>query len=260
MLLVGRAASDEIRANYNSKRAADPSAATELSCFAPVVNLCQNPLWGRCQETYGEDPYLTSQLAHWFIRWMQFDHSVSTKYPELLTIIKHFAVYAGPEGYGFTFGPEAERFGFNAVLTERRFREDFLPAYRAGIDAGAVGVMASYSAITLTSNTSLSMDNLPSAINQPLLDTILRKEIGMGEDGYVISDAGAVVFAYHAVGQGHDVVHSNQEAAIRSIEAGLDIELTCCGAPAVFPELQAAVEKGLVNESAVDRALSRGLR
>lgn len=80
------------------------------------------------------------------------------------------------------------------------------------------------------------------------------------QGGYVISDAGAVVFAYHAVGQGHDVVKSPSEAAERAIEAGLDIELTCCGAPQVFPLLVQAVKEGRVNESTVDRALSRGLR
>lgn len=169
MLLVARASADEIRANYNTDRASNPGGSTGLSCFAPVVNLCQNPLWGRCQETYGEDPHLTSELAYSFVRWMQFNDAVSIKYPELLTIVKHFAVYAGPEGYSFTFSPQAERFGFDAVLSERRFREDFLPAYRATIEAGAVGVMASYSAITLTGNRSLSMANLPSSINRPLL-------------------------------------------------------------------------------------------
>jgi len=109
--------------------------------------------------------------------------------PRRLQVAKHADVYGGPEGYGTTFGPNALRFGFNAVLDERTYRENFMPNFQGVAEAGVSGYMCSYSAITLTDNAQAS-NNSPACGNSWLLNGILRTELN-NTQAYVISDAGA---------------------------------------------------------------------
>lgn len=278
---IGRAAADEAHAWYNDLRAANHSAPRSLSCFGPVTNFAKSPLWGRAQEGLrGEGPdALTRQLVQAYIYGLQgisdpkpdaatgrmpsgaYDSFVRSQEqpdpakcgpnsqlgvrPEVLTILKHFAAYDGPEGYGYTFGPHAERFSFDAQgVTERDLRQFYLPAFRWGIDAGAIGVMSSYNAI----------DGVPSSASHKLLTDILRGEWGLDDrHGCVMTDAGAADF----IESYHHYVNTTAEAALAAITAGVDMELTCCGAPAVFPTLVEAVRSGALSEAVLDRAVFR---
>ena len=167
----------EARAKHNEAIARNIHAQySGLDMWSPNINIFRDPRWGRGQETYGEDPYLTGRFAVAFVTGLQGDDPF---YFETIATPKHYAVHSGPE-------PERHR--FNVVPSEQDLYTTYLPAFEASIREGhAFSVMASYNAV----------DGLPSSANPRLLTDILRKDWGF--KGYVVSDVDAVrdVWASH---------------------------------------------------------------
>jgi beta-glucosidase len=217
-----------------------------LNFYSPNINIFRDPRWGRGQETYGEDPFLTAQTGVAFVRGLQGD---DPKYIKALACAKHFAVHSGPE---------SERHRFNAQPPERDLYETYLPAFEAAIREGHAGsVMGAYS----------SLDGTPCCANQFLLTDLLRKQWGF--DGVVFSDGGAIGDIWAE----HKFVTTPEEAAAAAVKAGCDVSSGGMGpAPkkpghandgvkggAAFSVLPAAVAQGLISEPAVDTAVTREL-
>jgi len=159
--------SDEARAKHHEYvRTGSRRRYQGLTFWSPNINLFRDPRWGRGQETYGEDPFLTGRLAVQFIRGMQGD---DPKYLKTVATVKHFAVHSGPE---------PERHQFDAVVSERDLRESYLPHFETGIrDGGAYSLMCAYNRV----------DGKAACGSDMLLQAILRSEWGFR--GYVVSTA-----------------------------------------------------------------------
>jgi beta-glucosidase len=226
MRQVATAISDEARAKHHeAARRGDRGRYQGLTFFSPNVNLFRDPRWGRGQETYGEDPFLTGRLGVAFIKGMQGD---DPRYLKLVATAKHFAVHSGPE---------ALRHGFDARVSEHDLRDSYLPQFEACVREGRVGsVMPAYNRV----------DGQPCAASPRLLRDILRGEWGFS--GYVVSDCGAVDDIYGA----HRFAASAREAAALALRAGTDVS---CGG--TFQALQAAAGAGLVGQADIDRAVRR---
>jgi beta-glucosidase len=218
--------SDEARAKYQEYLRRDKHERYGgLTFWSPNINLFRDPRWGRGQETYGEDPFLTGRMAVQFIRGMQGD---DPKYLKTVATVKHFAVHSGPE---------PSRHTFDAVVSERDLRESYLPHFEAGIrEGGAFSLMCAYN----------SVDGNPACGSEMLLKQVLRDEWGF--QGYVVSDCGAINDIY----QGHKAVATAPQAAALGARTGTDLE---CGS--VYNNLAAAVQQGLIIESAIDTAVVR---
>ena len=218
--------STEGRAKYNEfQRKGDRGIYKGLTFWSPNVNLFRDPRWGRGQETYGEDPYLTALLGKAFVRGIQ---GRDKKYWKAAACAKHFAVHSGPEG---------ERHRFDAVVSQKDLRETYLPAFRALVkEAGVAGVMGAYN----------RLNGEPCCGSRALLRDILRDEWGFR--GYVTSDCGAVG-DFHG---GHGVTADAKESAALALNSGCDIE---CGD--AFANLAQACREGLVSEETIDRAVVR---
>jgi beta-glucosidase len=217
---------DEARAKHHEfVRNGQRGIYQGLTFFSPNVNIFRDPRWGRGQETYGEDPYLTSRMGVAFVRGLQGD---DPHYLKAVATPKHFAVHSGPE---------ALRHEFNAVVDGRDLRETYLPAFEAAVrEGGALSVMCAYN----------RYDGEPCCGSTQLLTTILRKEWGFA--GYVVSDCGALSDFV----QGHKIVSTPVEAAGRALGAGLDLT---CGPE--FGTLAEAVKNGSVTESDINTAVTR---
>jgi len=204
---------------------------TGLTFFCPNVNIFRDPRWGRGQETYGEDPYLTARLAVNFIQGLQGD---DPRYLKTVATPKHFAVHSGPE---------RGRHGFNAVVSPRDLQMTYLPAFKACITVGkAASIMGAYNRV----------NGEACCASPTLLQKILREEWSF--DGYVVSDCGAIddIFRYHGL------VDSVVEAAALAVNTGCDLECGCSyGIPCDYGQLTAAVQQGLVIEAALDRSVTR---
>ena len=197
-----------------------------LTFWSPNVNIFRDPRWGRGQETYGEDPFLTGTLAVAFIRGLQGD---VPGYDEAMACAKHFAVHSGPE-------PERHR--FDATPPERDLYETYLPQFEMAVREGHVGgVMGAYN----------SLYGVPACASSFLLTDILRKQWGF--DGYIVSDCGAI----HNIwgDQEHHFVATPEEAAAAAVKAGCNV---CCGRD--YNALVRAVQKGLIREKEIDEALA----
>src|SRR5437762_3441332 len=196
-----------------------------LTFWSPNINIFRDPRWGRGQETYGEDPYLTSRLGVAFVRGLQGNDS---RYLKVIATPKHYAVHSGPE---------PERHGFDARVIERDLRETYLPAFRATVvEAHAESVMCAYNRTNAE----------PCCANKALMIDILRKEWGF--DGYVVSDCGAVTDIW----KGHRFGHSEAEASAIAVKAGTDL---ACGRE--YSSLINAVKDRLITEAEIDVALKR---
>jgi beta-glucosidase len=196
-----------------------------LTFWSPNINIFRDPRWGRGQETYGEDPYLTARLGVEFVKGLQGDDP------------RYFKVIATPKHYAVHSGPEPERHGFDAKAYERDLRETYLPAFRATIVEGkAYSVMCAYN----------RTNDEPCCANKRLMTDILRGEWGF--NGYVVSDCGAI----RDIWQGHKFVNSEAEAAALAVRAGTD--LTCGNE---YVTLLDAVKKGLITEAEIDTSLKR---
>lgn len=218
--------STEARAKYNDAiRKDNHDRYYGLTFWSPNINIFRDPRWGRGQETYGEDPYLTGQLAIQFIRGMQGD---DPHYFKVIATAKHYAVHSGPE-------PDRHR--FNVDPGERDLKETYLPAFRAAIVEGkADSVMCAYN----------SVDGKPACANPELLDTILKQQWGF--NGYVVSDCGAIGDIF----EGHKYKPNAAEASAAAVKAGTD--LTCGNE---YISLVQAVKSGLITEQEINRALER---
>jgi len=194
------AVSHEVRAFYNTDRKRGIYGRSGLSCFSPVINIMRHPLWGRNQETYGEDPYLSGELV------MQYVHGLQGKHPRYVRVnagCKHFATYAGPENY------PVSRFGFNVMVSERDFRMTFLPQFKACVHAGTYNIMCSYS----------RLNGVPACASKRLLIDILRNEWNF--TGYVISD----MDAFDCTISDHHYFKNKVDAAAGGVKAGCNLEL-----------------------------------
>jgi beta-glucosidase len=220
----------EARAKHNDyavKHNGDSARYFGLTFWTPNINLFRDPRWGRGQETYGEDPFLTARLGVAFIRGLQGD---DPKYMKAMACAKHYAVHSGPE---------LERHRFDVAPSERDFYETYLPQFEAAVREGRVGaVMGAYN----------SVYGKPACANPLLLTELLRKQWGF--DGQVVSDCGAIYDIY----ANHKFTATPAEAAAAAVKAGDDL---CCGTD--YNSLVRAVKKGLISEKEIDAAVSRVL-
>jgi beta-glucosidase len=200
--------------------------------LAPVVDIARDPRWGRSEETYGEDPYLAGEIGVAAIRGLQGDTLPLGK-DKVFVTLKHLTGHGEPEN-GTNIGP--------AQVGERALRENFLPPFQKAVRTLPIrSVMASYNEI----------DGVPSHVNKWLLDDVLRKEWGF--KGAVISD----YFAIKELDTVHKMVTSMDEAAVRALDAGVDVELPDGEA---FKGLARLVRSGTVSEARVDAAVKRILQ
>jgi beta-glucosidase len=216
----------EGRAKYHdSVRKGDCGIYKGLTFWTPNVNIFRDPRWGRGQETYGEDPYLTSRMGVCFVKGLQGN---DPRYLKSVATPKHFAVHSGPE---------ADRHAFDATADIRELWETYLPAFKACVkEAGAASVMGAYN----------RTNGEPCCASPALLGKILREEWGF--DGYVVSDCGAI----GDIWQHHRVVETPEEASALAVEEGCDLN---CGE--TFSALVGAAKKGLISEKTIDRSVQR---
>jgi beta-glucosidase len=226
---MGNVISTEARAKYNeAQRQGNHRIFYGLTFWSPNINIFRDPRWGRGQETYGEDPFLTGKLGVAFVTGVQgedLDHlrAVATS--------KHFAVHSGPESL---------RHGFNVDPSPRDLEETYMPAFRATVTEGHVqSVMCAYN----------SIDEFPACTNKMLLKDHLRDAWGF--KGFVVSDCGAIV----DVNAGHKKTPDITHSAAMSIQAGTD--LSCSIWTPGFNTLADAVHKGLVSEDLITQAAER---
>ncbi|XP_068125171.1 uncharacterized protein [Hyperolius riggenbachi] len=228
---VANATATEVRAKHNYfMSVGNYDDHTGLSCFSPVINIMRHPLWGRNQETYGEDPYLSGVLAAAFVKGLQGDHP---RYVKANAGCKHFSVHAGPENI------PVSRFSFNAKVEERDWRMTFLPQFQACIEAGTYSVMCSYNRV----------NGVPACANKKLLTDILRSEWGF--EGYVVSDEGAIEFIMMT----HQYTSSFLETAIVSVNSGCNLELSFNLPENVFMKIKDAVTYGNITLDTVKQRL-----
>lgn len=222
----GRVTGIEGRAKHNdyaSKHNGDSKWWTGLTFWTPNINIFRDPRWGRGQETYGEDPFLTGELAVWYVRGLQGDHP---QYMLAMACAKHYAVHSGPE-------PKRHR--FNAVVSERDLFETYLPHFERVVrEAKVGGIMGAYNAV----------NGVPCCANTFLLTELLRKQWGF--EGYVVSDCDAIANIW----RDHRYVKTPEEAAAVAVKAGCNL---ACGND--YNALVRAVQKGLITEQEIDQAL-----
>ncbi|MBT1689170.1 glycoside hydrolase family 3 C-terminal domain-containing protein [Dawidia soli] len=226
MHAVSTAIADEARAKHHHFARRDKRFIYQgLTLWSPNINIFRDPRWGRGQETYGEDPFLTGTLAVEFIRGLQGD---DPHYLKTVATVKHFAVHSGPE---------PERHTFNATTHERDLREMYLPHFEMTVRLGKpYSVMCAYN----------RYNGEPCCGSPGLLNDILRKEWGF--EGYVVSDCEAITDIY----KHHKFVAGPEEAASVAVRAGTDLE---CGS--VYTNLKEAVNRKLIDEEAINTAVKR---
>jgi beta-glucosidase len=220
------ATSDEARAKHHDfVRRGQRGIYQGLTFWSPNINIFRDPRWGRGQETYGEDPYLTARMGVAFVEGLQGD---DPKYFKVIATAKHFAVHSGPE---------PDRHTFDARPSERDLWETYLPAFRALVQEGKVAsVMGAYNRLNGES----------ASASQRLLIDILRKDWGFS--GYVVSDCGAIDDIYKT----HKIVATPEQAAALGVTKGCDLE---CGT--VYRKLGDALKQGLLAEKDLDVAVTR---
>jgi beta-glucosidase len=220
----------EARAKHNdyaAKHDGNSARYYGLTFWTPNINIFRDPRWGRGQETYGEDPFLTARLGVAFICGLQGD---DPKYVKAMACAKHFAVHSGPE-------PERHR--FDVAPPERDFYETYLPHFEAAVREGHVGaVMGAYN----------SVYGQPACANPLLLTDLLRKQWGF--DGHVVSDCGAI----YDICANHKFTTTPEEATAAAVKAGDDL---CCGKD--YNSLVRAVKDGLISEAEINTAVGRVL-
>ena len=229
---VFTAVSDEARAkNTEARRKKEVRQYQGLSFYTPNINIFRDPRWGRGQETYGEDPFLTSQMGLAVVRGLQGE---GQKYLKTLACAKHFAVHSGPEWNRHSFDVEQ--------LPARDLWETYLPAFKALVQQGHVKeVMCAYQRI----------DGEPCCGNTRFLQHILRDEWGF--QGLVTSDCWAVADFWQ---KGHHEFSATKEDAVaRAVVTGTDLE---CGSD--YPAIPDAVAQGKLTEEQVDISLKRLLQ
>ena len=221
---VATVISDEARATHNTAvKNGYRRQYSGLTFWTPNINIFRDPRWGRGQETYGEDPFLTAILGTAFVKGLQGDHP---KYLKTAAAAKHYAVHSGPEKL---------RHEFNAEATQKDLWETYLPAFEALVDANVETIMCAYN----------STNGEPCCANKYLLQDVLRDQWGF--KGHIVSDCWALVDLY----DGHNVVQTPAESAALAVKSGVNLN---CGN--TYPALPEAVEKGLVSEKEIDEQLA----
>ena len=225
-------ASTEFRAQYNERMqrgSGEDEKFHSLSVWTPNVNIFRDPRWGRGQETYGEDPYLTSVMGVQVVKGLQGPES--SKYRKLWACAKHYAVHSGPE---YT------RHSANLTnVSARDMWETYMPAFKSLVqDAKVREVMCAYQ----------RLDDDPCCGSQRLLQTILRDEWGFKY--LVVSDCGAVSDFYESHKSSSDATHASAKATI----AGTDVE---CGYGYAYRSIPEAVKRGFITEAEVDKHVIR---
>ncbi len=196
--------------------------------FAPMVDITRDPRWGRTSEGFGEDPYLVSQIAGTLVRAYQGERLSAAD--SVMASVKHFALYGAVEG-----GRD-----YNVVdMSPQRMHQDYLPPYRAAVDAGAGGVMVALNTV----------NGVPASANRWLLRDLLRDDWGFR--GLTISDHGAIDELLR-----HGVARDGREAARLAIEAGIDLSMHDS---LYLQELPGLVERGEVSIELIDQAVARVL-
>ncbi|MEN1783624.1 MAG: glycoside hydrolase family 3 C-terminal domain-containing protein [Bacteroidota bacterium] len=232
MHTIATAISDEGRAKHHYFQSNDVrSIYTGLTFWSPNINIFRDPRWGRGQETYGEDPYLTGRMAVNFIKGLQGD---DPKYFKTVATAKHYGVHSGPE---------VTRHTDNYFVNDRDLYETYLPAFKAAVqEANVQSIMCAYNRFR----------DQPCCGSNLLLDQILREELGF--DGYVVSDCGAITDFYKE--DHHNVVERPSQAWGWAIAAGTDLN---CEENKEFIEdnIQQALETGMLNEGDINKALKR---
>jgi beta-glucosidase len=229
---VADVTSTEARAKFHeAQRAGRPARPgvmptdIALTFWSPNINIFRDPRWGRGQETYGEDPFLSGQLGAAFVRGMQGD---DPRYLKTVATPKHYAVHSGPETLRHTF---------DAKISDYDLNNTYLPAFRTAVTEGkAESVMCVYN----------SVDGVPGCASADLLQKHLRDAWGFS--GYVVSDCGAVGDIY----QNHKYTKTMGEAAVAAVKAGTDLT---CGTE--YETLPAEVKAGTISEAEINRALER---
>jgi beta-glucosidase len=225
----------EARAKHNQAvRAGRTNIMEGLDFWSPNVNIFRDPRWGRGQETYGEDPFLTGRLAVAFVTGMQGD---DPKYFRVISTPKHFAVHSGPE---------PSRHTINIEVSKHDMEDTYLPAFRAAVTEGkAESIMCAYNRI----------NGEPACANTFLLQDQLRGAWKF--QGYVVSDCDAVVDIF----KGHKFTKSMAEAVAVSMKTGMDNEcadfFTKANDNSDYVPYVDAVKQGLLSEKVIDIALKR---
>ncbi len=218
--------STEARAKYNAYTARGKRGIYQgLTFWSPNINIFRDPRWGRGMETYGEDPFLTGTLATAFIEGLQGN---DPNYLKVIATSKHYAVHSGPEPL---------RHSFDAVISERDFRDTYFPAFKQTVEeAGVQSVMCAYNRYM----------GEPCCGSVSLQEDLLRGELDF--DGYIVSDCGAIR-DFH---KGHNVVESKEEAAAMGVRAGTDLN---CGNS--YAALLDAVNQGILSEGEITLSVKR---
>src|SRR5512136_854775 len=226
---VASAIGDEARAKYHEtlRRKGFTDWFQGLTFWSPNVNTFRDPRWGRGQETWGEDPFLSGEMGAAFVRGLQGDHP---KYLKAAACAKHYAVHSGPERHRHTF---------NAIVSRRELYDTYLPAFKKLVmEAKVEAVMGAYNR---------TLDE-PCCASQLLLVDILRGEWGF--QGHVVSDCGALTDIH----KNHKVTKDEAESAALALKAGCDMGCDC-----VYDAIPEAIQRGLITEADVDKALARTL-
>jgi beta-glucosidase len=227
---VATAISDEGRAKYHAalRRNGYTDQYQGLTFWSPNVNIFRDPRWGRGQETWGEDPFFTGEMASAFVRGLQGDHP---EYLKTAACAKHFAVHSGPE---------KDRHTLNAMVSIRELYDTYLPAFKKlVIDSKVEAVMGAYNR---------TLDE-PCCASKLLMKDILRDEWGF--EGHFVSDCMALS-DFHL---NHKITEDAAASAALALSHGCDL-----GCDHVYNEIPEAIQRGSITESDVDRALERTLR
>lgn len=226
MLEIATVISDEARAKHHEfARRGLRGRYQGLTFWSPNINIFRDPRWGRGQETYGEDPWLTARMGVAFVKGLQGD---DPKYRKVDATAKHFAVHSGPE---------ADRHHFDVHPSERDLYETYLPAFQALVqEADVASIMGAYNRVYGES----------ASASPRLLQQILRKDWGF--DGYVVSDCDSIEDIY----KHHKIVETAPEAAALGVRYGCDLD---CGK--TYDYLLPAVKQKLISESEIDASLRR---
>jgi len=226
MFRMADVTSTEARAKYHDYFSKGKHGMYQgLTFWSPNINIFRDPRWGRGHETYGEDPYLTGEMGVQFIKGLQGD---DPRYLKTVATSKHYIVHSGPE---------PSRHEFDAVVSERDFRDTYLPAFKKTVEKGHVySVMCAYNRYM----------GEPCCGSAPLQEELLRGELGF--QGYIVSDCGAIN-DFH---WGHKVVPGTEEAAALGVLSGTDLN---CGDQ--YEGLVQAVREGLISEEEINVVVER---
>ncbi|HEY4060584.1 MAG TPA: glycoside hydrolase family 3 N-terminal domain-containing protein [Puia sp.] len=217
--------STEARAKYNLSTAAGRSEQyMGLTFWSPNINIFRDPRWGRGQETYGEDPFLTATMGAAFVKGLQGDDPLHLK---ASACAKHFAVHSGPE---------ADRHTFDAIVDEKDLRETYLYAFKRLVDSGVESVMCAYNRV----------NGEPCCSGPTLLHTILKDEWKF--KGHVVTDCGALDDIFLR----HKALSGPVATAAAAIKAGVDLDCSTI----LQQDVLAAVDAGLLTPRDIDSALA----